>query len=448
LRIAKYCRTNLKIIISKCRGLMDNSLLGVHLKELVTTHAVPGAQFAVQHGGETWTWTYGETRAGRGTPMTDGAPVPVGSITKVVTAAAALVLVGDDDLELDEPLIDVVPELRGLPHRLTLRHVLSHTGGLPCDPTDVRAVTPRRYIQDCCRTAESLADPGSIFSYSNIGYLLAGHAITTITGMSWWEAVQALVLDPAGVPARFVTGTRVPADLVTGHSGRGRPVVQALTDAQAATGALAASATDLVTLGRGLLTTLLDREARDQMCTPVPGADPFGLADGWGLGLATYGTGRTVGHDGNGDGTSCHLRMNRDTGTVVALTTNSGAGFVLWRELARRLPECGIPIDDYDPLDVSGRPIAAPDECVGDYANGDLQYSVRHNVVGGFRLTVDDEPFADLTVHSGHRFTMRDTDTGVTDQAGRFVTEDGRVTGIQVGGRLARKQLERARLVG
>ncbi|MFL6120385.1 serine hydrolase domain-containing protein, partial [Actinophytocola sp.] len=333
--------------------------------------------------------------------------------------------------------------------RLTLRHVLSHTGGLPCDPAETGAVTQRRHVLDCCRTARPLADPGRVFSYSNVGYLLAGHAITAITGMSWWEAVRALVLDPVGVPARFVTGTRVPADLVTGHSAGGRPVVQSLATAAAATGALAASASDLVALGRGLLDSVLDGRSRDQMCAAVPGADPFGLADGWGLGLACYGAGRTVGHDGNGDGTSCHLRMNLDTGTVVALTTNSGAGFVLWRELARRLPGCGLPIDDYDPLAVSGRPVRAPSECVGDYANGDLEYTVRHNGSGGFRLTVDGEPFADLTVHSGLRFTMRDCDTGVTDQAGRFVLgRDGQVSGIQVGGRLARKQLEHARLVG
>ena len=213
---------------------MQYSLLATYLKELVAAHAVPGAQFAVHHDGETWTWTHGEVRAGSGTPMTADAPVPVGSITKVVTAAAALVLVDDDDLDLDEPLDEPVPELRELPHglrdRLTLRHVLSHTGGLPCDPADVRAATPRRHVVDCCRTARPLAEPGREFSYSNIGYLLAGHAITTITGMSWWEAVQALVLDPAGVPARFVTGPRVPADLVTGHSAGGRPVVQSLLE--------------------------------------------------------------------------------------------------------------------------------------------------------------------------------------------------------------------------
>jgi CubicO group peptidase (beta-lactamase class C family) len=425
---------------------MDNSLLAECLAELVRTHAVPGAQFAAYHGGGTWTWTYGLARIGEATPMTGDAPVPVGSITKVVTAAAVMALVDDDDLEPDEPLAEPVPELRALPsplaERLTLRHVLSHTGGLPCDPVDTRAVTARGHVLDSCRALRPLSDPGDVFSYSNIGYLLAGHAITTITGMSWWEAVRTLVLDPFGVPARFVAGATVPADLVSGHSARRRPVVQSLRPAAAATGALAASALDLVTLGRGLLAG----EYRD-MRTPVPGAVPFGLADGWGLGLATYGD-STVGHDGNGDGTSCHLRMNPATGTVVALTTNAGNGFALWRDLARRLPALGLPVEDHDPLAAATGERHTDDEHIGEYVNGDLEYSVRRNGKT-LRLDVDDEPFADLTVHDGHTFTMRDCDTGMTDQAGRFVLDrDGRVTGLQVGGRVARKHAGRDRLVG
>jgi CubicO group peptidase (beta-lactamase class C family) len=427
---------------------MENSLLAACLEELVTRYAVPGAQFAVRQGDTTWHWTHGVARSGTRRAMTVDAPVPVGSITKVVTAAAAMVLVDDDDLELDEPLVEAVPELRELPpglgERITLRHVLSHTAGLPCDPVDTRALTPRRHVLDSCRTARPLSEPGTLFSYSNIGYLLAGHAVSAVTGMSWSEAVQTLVLDPLDVPARFVAGGPVPDDLVSGHSTRQRPVVQSLRPAEAAVGALGASARDLVALGWGLL-----RENRE-MRTPVPGADPFGLADGWGLGLATYGSdGATVGHDGNGDGTSCHLRMNPTTDTVVALTTNASSGFALWRDLARRLPALGIPVEDYDPLAVAGRPVPVPASCLGEYTNGDLEYAVARTEDGSLRLTVEGEPFADLTVYSGHRFTMRDCDTGVTDQAGRFVLgRDGQVTGLQVGGRIALRHTERSRLVG
>jgi CubicO group peptidase (beta-lactamase class C family) len=448
--------SRLLISASRQRGLMDGSLLDVRLGELVVAHGVPGAQFAVHHSGETWTWTYGVTRVGSGAAMTDDAPVPLGSVTKTATAAAALVLVADGDLALDEPMAEYLPEARELPaalrDRVTLRHVLNHTGGLPCDPTEARATTARRHVLDCCRTARPLAVPGGVFSYSNIGYLLAGHALTTVTGMSWWEAVDSLLLTPLGLTARFVTGERVPTDLVSGHSvhrrhGTARPVVQSLSPVEAPAGALAASAVDLVRLGRALLEDddLIGADLRREMTAATPGIEPFGLADGWGLGLACYGPGSTtVGHDGNGDGTSCHLRMNTATGTVVALTANAGSGFTLWRELAPQLPALGIPVGDYDPLAVDGQPVAPPAQCVGEYSNGDVDYLVMPCEAGGLRLTVDSEPFADLTLYRGFRFAMRDCDTGEVDQAGRFVPDSaGRVAGLQVGGRLARKQLER-----
>lgn len=435
---------------------MDRSRLAARLAELADAHATPGAQFAVHHDGRTWTWERGEVRAGSRVPMTPDSPVPIGSVTKAVTATAAMVLVGDGDLDLDEPVADQVPDLRALPGplraRLTPRHLLGHTGGLPADHPEVRAATARRHVLDCCRGADPLAEPGQLFSYSNVGYLLVGHVVGAVTGMGWAEAVEALVLGPAGVPARFAVGDDVADGLVSGHSVRGgvaRPVAQSLSPVEAPAGALAASAADLVRFGRALLDPdgPLEPGARKEMTTAVPGAEPFGLADGWGLGLARYGPGgATVGHDGTGDGTSCHLRVNTATGTVVALTANASTGFALWRELAPLLPGLGVPVADYDPLSVAGGPLDPPADCLGEYANGDVGYVVAR-AGGGLRLTVDGEPFADLTVYSGLRFLMRDCGTGAIDQAGRFVSDrDGRVLGLQVGGRLARKRV-RARSV-
>jgi hypothetical protein len=57
-------------------------------------------------------------------------------------------------------------------------------------------------------------------------------------------------------------------------------------------------------------------------------------------------------------------------------------------------------------------------------------------------LTVDGEPFADLSLFDGLVFAMRDSDTGDTNQTGRFLRDpgDGGIRWIQIGGRLARRQ--------
>ncbi|WP_026423719.1 serine hydrolase domain-containing protein [Actinokineospora inagensis] len=438
---------------------MDASVragVAARLTELAAEHAAPGTQLAVHHDDRTWTWTTGETRHGTGVAMTDDHAVPIGSITKVVTAATVLALVVDGDLDLDEPLVEQVPGLGALPDvdGVTPRHLLSHTAGLPSDVREsalATAASRRRLLHDSAPALVPVAPPGTAFSYSNVGYLLLGYAIEQVTGMDWADAVRAIVLDPLGVSAKFVVGLHAATDIVTGHTvnrSRGvvRPVAQSITALEAPAGALATSARQLVQLGRALSgaegNDLLDPGSLKDMRGLVAGALPFGMADGWGLGLAGFGTGENavIGHDGTGDGTTAHLRMHPSTGTVVAFTANSGSGFALWRALADELPGFGIPMSNFDPVPRVLDPVPAPRECTGDYANGDTVYTVCRTPAG-LRLTVDGEPFADLTPLRDLHFAMRDCDTGETDQVGRFLTDErtGTPAWLQVGGRLARK---------
>lgn len=406
-------------------------------------HLIPGTQLAVHRDGITRAVEFGVQHAG-GPPMTRAARVPVGSVSKTFTAALAMILVSDGDLDLDEPLAEYVPAAASLSDRLTVRHLLSHTGGLPSDSDDVTASTLSKHVAECLRHADPLHEPGDGFSYSNIGYSAAGHLIEVVTGMSWWEAMSSVLLRPLGVAAHFVVAPGGPQDAVPGHAvnperHRVVPVHQSLTLVDAPAGAIAASAIDLVRLGRMLAgegpSLVQDAELRE-MRTPVDGAEPFGMADAWGLGVALF-EGGWFGHDGTGDGTSCHLRVHPESGAVVALTTNGSTGFAMWHELARELG-----VGDYDGCRELGERVAAPPpDCVGRFYNGDTEYSVLPGENAPLRLAVDGEPFADLTLYDGLRFRMRDVDTGDTSQAGRFLRgSTGRGIGwLQVGGRLARR---------
>ncbi|MDT5028184.1 MAG: hypothetical protein QOE61_4610, partial [Micromonosporaceae bacterium] len=336
---------------------------------------------------------------------------------------------------------------------LTLRHLLSHTGGLPSEPDDVRTTSLRRHVLEACRTLDVLHGPGEAFSYSNIGYVLVGHLIEVTTGMTWSEAVASILLHPLGLASHFVVGPDADPLVASGHavnldSRRARPVRQSLALVDAPAGALAASALDLLTLGRllggGGPPTLINPTELADMRTPVRRAEPFGMADGWGLGLALFhSNGATwVGHDGNGDGTSCHLRINPDDGTVVALTTNASSGTALWRQMVAELRSEGLAVGDYDGFHRLERRIAAPPDCAGSYLNGTTEYQVRAVDRESLVLTVDGEPFADLSLFDGLVFAMRDAETGDTSQTGRFLRdpEDGAIAWIQIGGRLAKRR--------
>lgn len=422
-------------------------------------HRVPGAQLAIHHNGETVAGEVGELEFGTGRPVTPDAAFPIGSITKCFTATVAMILVADGDVDPDLPIGDYVPGLGHLGGMTTLRQLLSHTSGLAdiSGMEDLEALTLRRYVVDHVCHEDRVLRPGMGFSYSNPGYALAGLLIETVTGMPWAEAVESILLRPLEIEPAFVNlpGTTPPVrPVAAGHSvnvtaGRTRPVWQSEAPAIAPAAALAVSATDLIKLamihvGAGMPALLPAADAA-RMRQPVPCADPFGLADGWGMGFAVYRHENAdwVGHDGNADGTSCYLRIDPVGGWVVALTSNANTGAGLWRDLLAELARAGIPAGP-SPFPVPGGPPAgAPAGCAGWYVNGDAEYVVTMGAKGSIHLSIDDGNFVPMTFHEDLTFSVRDPDSGHQVFGGRFVRDPatGSIHGLQVGGRLARRQL-------
>ncbi len=407
-----------------------------------------------------FTFVSGVEEYGARRPMTIRSAIPAGSISKLFTATVTMMLVADEDLYLDEPvdqyLVDL-DEARDLFGRLTPRQLLSHTSGLPssldeCLPT-VATTSPRRYLAECARQAVPVCPPGEAFSYSNVGYVLVGYLVEVITGMSWQDAVRSILLDQVGIEPSFVVGEGVhqagrvccPGHAVNPENGQVRAVRQTMTSATMATGGLALSASDLADFATALVSgqdgpELLDPAAVELMRQAIPGAEPFGLADGWGLGLAIYHDGHLqwVGHDGTGDGTSAHLRINTDESCVVAFTSNASNGNVAWHDLVTELGAAGLPVADYrEPL-VLDRPLPPPPECFGRYINGELEYSVAPRD-GRPCIAVDGEVFTELAVHDQGVFSVRDPATGRRVNGGRFLANPrtGRINSLQSGGRIA-----------
>ncbi|WP_156757155.1 serine hydrolase domain-containing protein [Actinokineospora pegani] len=438
---------------------IDPRKLSATLARLAEEHRVPGAALTVRWQGETTGAVTGRDRQDGGRAVTAATRFPIASITKAFTATLVMVLVADGDLDLDEPIGAHVPQLREHPvAAATLRQLLSHTGGLAAAGAAESASTTSalRHLVEHARSTDLVLPPGTGFSYSNAGYVLAGHIACDVTGMSWWEAVESVLLAPLGIRPAFVVGPGATEDdLATGHvvsgvDGRIRPVRQTLGAAEAAAGALALSADDLVSFARlhtdaaaadpdldGLLPAASARLMRE----PVPAAEPHGLAAGWGLGLASFtGDGQSWwGHDGTGDGTSAHLRVQPEQDAAVALVTNAGTGAALWRALVDELRAVGVPLAD-QPAPDEGPPHPPPAECLGRYLNGATEYLVGADG-DQFSLAVDGVAVAVLRVRPDLGFTMRDTVSSGPPHEGRFLRDPvtGRVDRLQVTGRLARR---------
>jgi CubicO group peptidase (beta-lactamase class C family) len=125
------------------------------------------------------------------------------SMTKIATATTAMRLHVEGLLDIDRPIGAYLPDYRPHPRwHPTTRQLLSHTAGLG-NPLPVRWVRATDQPPDPAFVAQVVAKhgtprraAGAQASYSNIGYLLAGEVIASVTGVSVEASVRNRVLDP------------------------------------------------------------------------------------------------------------------------------------------------------------------------------------------------------------------------------------------------------------
>ncbi|WP_328936555.1 beta-lactamase family protein [Streptomyces tauricus] len=421
------------------------------LDTLARTHRVPGAQLAVDTGTEFVSVHTGTADAVRGTAFIADTAVPLGSVTKTYTAATVMLLIDDEDLDLDESVADVLPEFQDLP-KVTVRHLLSHTAGLPTglDSDTAAGLTASRYLSTVCTAEDALFAPGTDFSYSNAGYVAAGRLIEVVTGMTWHEAVRVLVLEPLGITPSFLGETAPGRPIASGHAlntatGAVRPARQSLAPVEAPAGALLASAPDLLALGRTLIgrSAVVPSATAALMRRPEEGTDAAPLADAWGLGAALYQQDDRwwCGHDGNAQGTSCHLRAEPRSGVVVAFTGNAGGATALWRDLADELTRLtGLRVPTTPARPDRGGPIAFP-QCAGTYRNGTSEYRISLGADGLPALSIDGDLSLPLVCYPDLSCDLVDPATGLREPGGRFHRDpvDGSVDRVQISGRTARR---------
>ena len=233
-------------------------------------------------------------------------PVPWWSFTKTLLAAAALRLVADGRLTLDQPLA-------GRPYNL--RQLLQHRAGLPCyggleayhaAVKKGEEPWPEDELWARAKADELRFSPDSGWHYSNIGYLRVRQLVEEASGLSLQAALQQLVFAPLGITGVGVA--RTPEDLdrcAWGNKTGYHP-------GWVYHGLLVGPARDAVDLLRNILAgALLPAELLTRMTRPhrldgvVPGR-PW-LKAGYGLGLMIgemEGVGCAIGHSGSGPGST------------------------------------------------------------------------------------------------------------------------------------------------
>ncbi|RSS66034.1 serine hydrolase [Streptomyces sp. WAC06614] len=229
-----------------------------------------GVVVAAVAGGHVEIAGAGTTHAGGAAPDA-GTLFEIGSVTKTFTGLALARMAVAGTVRLDDPLASLLPDGTPVPsrggHEITLRHLATHTSGLPRLPKGMllrallRPGTPDPYA-GC--TADVLlaglartrlrAEPGRRVHYSNLGAGLLGLGLARRAGTTYEELITEHICAPLGMTdtAVSVAGTR-PGRLAQGHDGRRRPTPPWHLADLVGAGGLWSTATDLVTYVRAQL---------------------------------------------------------------------------------------------------------------------------------------------------------------------------------------------------
>lgn len=347
---------------------------------------VPGVSVAVLHGGTVqWSRGYGITRAG-GAPVTPDTLFQAGSISKPVTALAALRLVARHRLTLDG---DVNRQLKGwtLPtpagEHVTLRELLSHTAGTTVHGfpgyaagAAVPSVDDVLAGRAPANTKPVVVDtrPGAAWRYSGGGYTVVQKLIGDVTGRPFAQVLREEVLRPAGMTHSSFAQPLDAASLANAawpHDGMGKPVPGgphiypelAAAGLWSTPGDLLRYAVAVRDSARGRAGALLDRSLAAAMLTP-------GRGD-YGLGLEVHGTpaDRAFSHGGSNEGYENVLVATAGSGDGVAVMTNGAQGNELGLEITRSVAAAyGWP--RYRSIERASVPIpaAARARLIGSYA--------------------------------------------------------------------------------
>jgi CubicO group peptidase (beta-lactamase class C family) len=265
----------------------------------------------------------------------EGTMFRIGSVTKQFTAAAILVLAERGKLAVDDPLTRFLPDYPAHGQELTLRHLLTHTGGIP-NYTDLGPkwqVNIARELPDDELVAlwkDLPLDfaPGEKWSYSNSGYYLLGMVIAKVSGSSYADFVRATFFEPLGLArTRYDSNAEVIKNRAQGYAfENGKHANDGLIGMSqpGAAGALISTASNLVRWQQALVAgKVVKAESYEEMTLPFLLGNGRETSYGMGLQIDRQAGERCVWHGGGINGFNSVLMYFPDATLHVAVISNS-----------------------------------------------------------------------------------------------------------------------------
>lgn len=305
----------------------------------------------------------------------------IGSVSKTMTAALLADLIAQGKAALDDPLADYLPEGTKVPafqgQTIRLRHVVTHTSGLPAlpsrmkmtDPADPYAKLTERDLLDSLGDVTLSAAPGTRFEYSNFASMLLSLAVARRAGSDYETLLTTRLLRPLGMDGAYVTRAPDGIRAAVGHTPNGRttPAWTFPVDL-AGVGGVRATLEDMVRyvqaeLGRADAPIVAALETTQQPLSQTP---PMGM--NWML--MPVGERRVLVHEGGTGGFSSFVAVDRTRGRgVVILSDTAWHSIGSLGSLGLHLVDASFPLGK--PRKATAPDRALLDGLVGRYRVGD-----------------------------------------------------------------------------
>ena len=309
-----------------------------YIKQQIRKYKIPGLSVAVVSKGRVVKLKgYGVANVEFDVPTDANTVYQLFSVSKIFAGVAVMKLVEEGKLTLDTPVTDIVQNFPREWRAIHIRHLLTHTSGLPemsanprfaCLPEDKKKrVTPEEEIAFLAQLPLKF-QPGAKWSYHLSGYHLLGFIVQKLTKKSYAAFLEERVFAPLGMASTRFGGTeagvikRRSATSYSRETGQLTGWIYPFTTKDYPAAGLNSSVADLTKFLIALDTgKILRNENREEIWTPVElnnGTEkPYGL--GWTV--DEHKERKVVGHEGGGAIWVAHF-PNEQLSVVVLCNLN------------------------------------------------------------------------------------------------------------------------------
>ncbi len=287
---------------------------------------------------------YGMANVEQQMPVTAETMFESGSVGKMFTAAGIMALVEEQKIALDSSVRRYLPDAPAAWQPITIRHLLSHTSGIPDytgDAMDYRRDYTEAQLASMAFAMPLEFPPGTRWNYSNTGYVMLGAIISRLTGAPYWQYLRSRIFTPAGMTSvRIISEADIVPRRASGylpsasgfvHQSWVSPSLNTTAD-----GSLLISVRDFVAWNAVVRDTrVLSKESWESLLTPIKLNSGRTHPYGFGWFLDSLNNQRVVQHGGSWQG--FRTQFTRFEGSDLAVVVLSNSGAVRPDEIANRI---------------------------------------------------------------------------------------------------------------